>query len=337
MSVGLFGAWADFSYYKSHVISSATGSGTNYQVMITVHYGTGTDSGDDVYLNSNTQTDFDDVAFFDNDQSTQLDCWLQEKTDSDNAIFWVEVADDLSSSAVTIYVLYGDADGTSQSDGVSTFIFFDDFDDGSLSSSTWDDTTYGTISGGVLIVEGDPARGTLYSVPSLSCNNGLSIMSYMKIGDSVMDRCGIWKLYYDINNQTNYYSQTGYSGKITIVSKDGGVQPATSPYDATFTVGAYKLLESNYESDYWDTKWDGSSVNTFTTYVTDYSTYAPQLVLSKGADNGDYMYFDWVAIRQFVSTEPAHSTWGTETSTVTAIIIDQINGFDVSDIEFYVP
>ena len=41
-----------WSYRKSHVINSAAGAGTDYQVKIVVHYGSGADSGENVYLNS---------------------------------------------------------------------------------------------------------------------------------------------------------------------------------------------------------------------------------------------------------------------------------------------
>jgi len=101
-----------WQYRKSHVINSASGAGTNYQVRIKVHYGSGTDSGEDVYLNSHCRTDFGDVRFTDDDGATELDYWMEEKVDSDYAVFWVEVADDLSSSSATIYVYYGKSDAT---------------------------------------------------------------------------------------------------------------------------------------------------------------------------------------------------------------------------------
>jgi len=63
-----------WQYRKSHVINSASDAGTGYQVRIKAHYGSGTDSGEDVYLNSHCRTDFGDVRL----------------------VFWVEVADDLS-------------------------------------------------------------------------------------------------------------------------------------------------------------------------------------------------------------------------------------------------
>ena len=116
-----------WNYRKSHIINAATGAGTNYQKQITVHYGAGSDSDDDVYLNGKCKTDFGDIRFTDNDETTLLDYWLESKVDSDNAIFWVEVADSLESAAQTIYIYYGNAGVSTTSSGADTFLFFDDF------------------------------------------------------------------------------------------------------------------------------------------------------------------------------------------------------------------
>ena len=94
---------------KSHIINNATGAGTLYPIKIIVHKGTGTDSGPDVYLGTLVRDDFKDVRFTDNDGSTVLDCFMETFTSGSVATFWVEVADDLSSAAVTIYVYYDKA------------------------------------------------------------------------------------------------------------------------------------------------------------------------------------------------------------------------------------
>jgi len=131
-------AWLiGWTYRKSHVINYAAGAGTLYQKQITVHYGSGTDGDDDVYLNSHSRTDFSDVRFTDDDGTTLLDYWMEEKVDSDHAVFWVEVADDLSSSNATIYVYYGKSDATTTSNFDNTFIFGDPFDNTTLNTVRW--------------------------------------------------------------------------------------------------------------------------------------------------------------------------------------------------------
>jgi hypothetical protein len=117
--MGWLSGW---TYRKSHVINPASGAGTNYQVKITVHYGSGTDSGGDVYLNGKCRTDFGDIRFTKSDGETLLDYWMEIKVDGDNAVFWVEVADDLSYTPQTIYVYYGNPSATTTSSDVDTFI-----------------------------------------------------------------------------------------------------------------------------------------------------------------------------------------------------------------------
>ena len=133
-----------WNYRKSHVINYAAGAGTLYQKQVTVHYGSGTDGDDDVYLNSHSRTDFGDVRFTDDDGSTLLDYWMEEKVDSDYSIFWVKVADDLSTVAVTVYVYYGKADATTISNGTDTFLQFDHFDGSEVPPTGWTLTLIGT-------------------------------------------------------------------------------------------------------------------------------------------------------------------------------------------------
>jgi len=54
-----------YNYRKSHVIENATGAGTNYQIKIVTYLGSGTDSGENVYLGGKARSDFADVRFTD--------------------------------------------------------------------------------------------------------------------------------------------------------------------------------------------------------------------------------------------------------------------------------
>jgi len=132
--MGWLSGW---SYRKFHVINPSSGAGINYQIKIVAHYGGGSDSGEDVYLNGKCRTDFGDVRFTGDDGTTLLDYWMQEKVDSDYAVFWIEIADDLSTNSATIYIYYGKADATTTSNFDNTFIFGDPFDSPTLDSSRW--------------------------------------------------------------------------------------------------------------------------------------------------------------------------------------------------------
>jgi len=122
----------DWSHREKHqIIGSTVGSLTNYPVSITVHYGSGSDTDDDIYCDEKCRTDFGDIRFTAYNGSTLLDYWLQEKIDSDYAVFWVEVDEIPKAPAwAIIYVYYGNASATysdPQQHGKDTFTAFDDF------------------------------------------------------------------------------------------------------------------------------------------------------------------------------------------------------------------
>ena len=124
-----------WGYRKSHVVGYAAGAGVNYQKRIRVHYGSGTDNDENVYCGSHCKADFGDVRFTCGDGLTLLDYWLESKVDGDCAVFWVEVADDLSAVDQTIYIYYGNAAAATKSNGVNTFPLFND-----ASIAGWDQT-----------------------------------------------------------------------------------------------------------------------------------------------------------------------------------------------------
>ena len=119
----------DWDYRKSHIINGSTvGLLTNYPIRIVVHYGSGIDSGEDVYLYNSSRSDFGDVRFTGSDGSTQLDYWIEERTDGNYAVFWVEVDRiDASPGSGTVYIYYGNNAATTTSNGKNTFDWFDDF------------------------------------------------------------------------------------------------------------------------------------------------------------------------------------------------------------------
>ncbi|MHA2265945.1 MAG: DUF2341 domain-containing protein, partial [Candidatus Thorarchaeota archaeon] len=105
------------------------GAGHDYQVKIVVYFGAGVDSGDVVYCGNYCRTDFGDIFFTDNDGVTELAYWMEDFYPSENATFWVKLKDTLDYDQ-SIYLYFGNPDQPSVSDGESTFIVWDDFDDG---------------------------------------------------------------------------------------------------------------------------------------------------------------------------------------------------------------
>ncbi len=171
-------------YRKSHSLNSASGAGTNYQIKIKAHYGSRTDNGEDVYLNYNSRADFGDIRFTDDDGITELDYWMEEKVDGDYAIFWVQVADDLSLSSQTIYVYYGKSSVSTTSNGINTFIFFDDFSGSSLDTNKWDllDGDVGIANSSLEITGTTGNRGSIRTSQTFS--SGVALHSKAKGSDA---------------------------------------------------------------------------------------------------------------------------------------------------------
>lgn len=144
-----------WDYRKSHTIIHSSGAGTNYQIKFRVNFGSGTDYGWDVYLNSHSQTDFSDVRFTRSDGNTELDYFREKHTASDFAWFWVEIAADLSSSDVTIYIYWGKSGTLTTSNIKNTMCWGSDFEDGNLND--WDTKTGWSLGGS------DPIQYTWYA------------------------------------------------------------------------------------------------------------------------------------------------------------------------------
>jgi len=136
---GAGGAWlSGYGYRKQITIEGSTaGAQTDYQMKLIVHKGSGSDSGDDVYLNNHCRDDFNDVRFTKSDGTTELDHWRESYVEGDYAVFWIEF-DSIPESpdCANFYIYYDKADAASASNGVNTFIVFDDFEDTDFSDWT---------------------------------------------------------------------------------------------------------------------------------------------------------------------------------------------------------
>jgi hypothetical protein len=248
----------DWSYRKAHVINSASGAGINYQIKIRAHYGNGTDSGEDVYLNTHSRTDFGDVRFTDDDGTTELDYWMEEKVDGNSAVFWVEVVDDLSSQDQTIYIYYGNNDATTISNGENTFELFDNSK--TFNATKWttpiDDAYRGwTIENGSLVfftgtrgkTKGWNVGQQAISQNSFPLDNRVfETRVKMKEGGTI----------YDPNNYRNKKAMLGLSVRIGRVDRRGyGRHEGLNHW---LKVNSYGTEAQIFWSE---TPWDGSQTN----------------------------------------------------------------------------
>jgi hypothetical protein len=118
---------------KITLTGGSSGAQTDYQIKLDVTY------------DADMQVDFDDLRFTKADGTTLLDAWLESKTDSTSAVVWVKTDTPANTVEADIYMYYGNSGAASDWDIAATFIFGDDFEDGTLDA--WQQTTNGSVSG----------------------------------------------------------------------------------------------------------------------------------------------------------------------------------------------
>jgi hypothetical protein len=316
---------SDWHYYKSHVINSQSGAGTGYQTRVVVHLGSGSDLGENVYLNGKCQADFDDIRFTSSDGTTLLDYW-KESSNDEEAVFWVRLTDNLSNSNCTIYLYYGADAAGSLSNGVSTFpALFTDFDGDSLPEG-WqvDGDTFGTmnIEDSLLKLTGEAGSSGTWK------QRGVSTTSPVWQNDQALMYRVDSMNYYPTNDRHLWYlGGEAYNYYVEFYS-----------YGDVINVRDYNVIDyyspANWTGDevIWLAKQSGNNGNAFyylngtlieiidgtglhpTHQFPDLTVYFKARQGASAIPNVDYVNVDWVAIRNFVYPEPTHGEWGEEVS-----------------------
>ncbi|RJP88876.1 MAG: DUF2341 domain-containing protein [Desulfobacteraceae bacterium] len=313
-----------WNYRKSHIINAAAGAGTNYQIRITANYGAGTDSGETVYLNSLCRTDFADIRFVASDGITELSYWMEEPVATGvQAVFWVKVSDDLSAVNQSIYVYYGNASATTTSNGLNTFIFFDDFN-ATLNLTKWarqsvqgvyprtepvGAETYLRDGGGVTA---NPYGWTcLGSQPSYTgFQNNAVEFRYRVAANGISE----------VSFRGNFAANTGYKGRSDQRPTEGqsfllrpyqvGVWTIITPPGQDVVIPAINTWYRGTITAF-NTAFNYYRNNVLRRTVTN-ATYAGPGQISLQNHYGSYTDYDWVSVRKFVNPQPAHSSWGAQ-------------------------
>lgn len=125
--------WYNQSWSKRQRVrltTTGTSTLTNVQVKISVPY------------DADMQSDFDDLRFTDSSGTTSIASWTESHITSATATVWVKIASLPASSFADVFMYYGNAGATASSSGTSTFLFFDDFEDASLSEYSGNTTLF---------------------------------------------------------------------------------------------------------------------------------------------------------------------------------------------------
>jgi len=256
------------------------------------------------------RTDFGDIRFTKSDKVTQLNYWIEEKVDGDYAIFWVKLDNiPASPNSVTIYLYYGNPSATTTSNGDDTFIFFDDFEGGTLEK--W------TEKNGEVIDD-----GTGNKVCRLTAEVKNSIKATVP--------------HSNVSLEFKYQMKSiGPNGP----RLDARIRMVTSRfYTSTQEVGAYdyghkirkyvdgvwtKLADNNvnsYTLDVWYNNYmRASGTSLFALVAQGPSLSATDSELSSGDyiqfvtwGSGNVLWLDDVRLRKYIYPEPSHGDWGSE-------------------------
>ncbi|MEA1906512.1 MAG: DUF2341 domain-containing protein, partial [Euryarchaeota archaeon] len=269
---------------------------SNYQINLTIDH------------ESEMQSDFDDLRFFD-ESGSELPYWTLHKTDGVNATVWVNVSS-IPAGSSTIHIYYGNAAATSRSDGDATFEFFDDFSD----LDKW--TQYGTgnitatTHGGRSVVKfGGCNEGRISTDIQVSGNMSIErmIKNYGGARDCD-DWCGIiadgvarvWR--YSDNNINKFAGTTGDAatsqnhGVWNYYSGSGTSSTGTGTITQDWKLHSITRLGTTIESIY-----DGETRSITPSNVL-VAGYVQILNDADAADRG--VYIDWIRIRKYTTSEP---------------------------------
>jgi len=307
-----------YAYRKSHVINAASGAGTLYQIPIIIHSGSGTDSGNDVYLNGHALNFPNDIRITKDDGTTLLDHFCEDLT-ADPAKFWLEESDDLSSVNRTIYVYYGKSGDATASNGANTFLFFDhftSFDTTTIWSAVHQEGSQTITDGTILDFQTDNYPNALTDywrvVSQASHSPPFALMTRMKqkFDYARETMAGL------VQTATSSYSPTCECLHFRNVRyenwKSRSYVSAEVVTDLGVTAIDYHVLTVGYISGSHALFYiDGVQKADHTTQVPTSNQIIQYYFKATSTSQAGFL-IDWVAKRKFVYPEPTHGSWGSE-------------------------
>ena len=238
----------------------------------------------------------------------------------DYATFWVEVSSDLSTISQTIYIYYGKSDATSLSNGINTFLAFDNFDDNSISgdwSSIETDAgcnqteTNGEMQLG-LVGGGWQCSGVYWNALSRKLSDGMRITwdmkqsgtSYAILAITPDTTTAFWD---QIVNTTDLHFATSSPFR-ALGGNTSGLWDEASSADDCITYHKYELtLENTNITVSVDNVLKFNDAHSI--QWVDQVAYTRFMAMYTGTQ---IAYFDNFYMTKYVSPEPVHGTWGNQ-------------------------
>lgn len=312
-----------WSYRIRHTIQGQPGAGTNYVERFYVFYGSGTSSGDYVYLNGMCETDFDDVRFTASD-GTVLAHWREYYVSSTRAVFWVEITANLNETQY-IYIYYGNSEATDASNGDNTFLLFDHFE--SWDSAKWNDqyTTTGsrTVENSYLKLATSGSDTGIRTVSSDDTFGKFTAVRF-KLADYLWraDRRFIMGYYDDPDDfhvtGTGVYFYQQVSSQGYVENELNGLYTGGA-YDGLYDTDAFEWKRNDTWSRF-DTQsfylsspsWVDIRIDSIGDYCHDVLCPISFTIETLTGSLDTYMWIDWVFVRPYIDPEPTHGSYGNQ-------------------------
>ncbi len=330
--------WYDQNWSKRkrvRINNNATSSEVNIEVKFNVVY------------DSDMQSDFDDLRFTDSSGTTSIPYWIESLTAAASSTVWVKVPALPASGMADIFMYYGHATVAGGTSGTSTFKFFDDFEDGSMSEYSGNTTLFEQSTAfnyertrGIDASLGNEASGkTTDGIGQMSAGVGrdttIRFFQYIDIAAGGSNEpCFLFAIQSPITLHQNYaVCLTPFSGtdKVVIAKNaanngrnDGATQLATT--SVTYATGWYEAsinwLSNNQINV---TVYDSAGSVFATTSATDSSYTSGGIGFAYWGQHGGW---DIPSAREYIATAPgavfgleqadSGATWKTAENTTLA-------------------
>jgi hypothetical protein len=287
---------AGWTYRKTITIAgSVDGAQTDYQVMFRLEAGSGTDSGNTIYLNNHAETDFDDIRFTASNGSTELDHHITRRVNGSYCEVWVKIPSiPADPSTMNIVLQYGNSGASSASDIKNTFVRAIDPDVDTpvdVSSQFESGQSFATNTVGVnniLFCGQGNDRGNVwksYTIPSIVFTNGGGLMLALEF-QSISGEAEICAIQFD-DQDTTIDASRGYQFDGTQAWGGRTMQQYTRD-------GSMQTLEQSIDINY-------TATRIFVVHDND-----------AGGNDPTNDTFNNIRIRKYTANEPSVSSVGTE-------------------------
>ncbi len=291
-----------FNSNVTHFINGSDSDLTDYQVKFTLWNTSGTSSGENVYLCSGTtQTDWDDIRFA-TVNNTCMDYWI-ESTNATSAVVWTEIPYIAfgTTNQTEMRIFYGNSSAVSVSNGDNTFLFFDHF--ASLGAVWAGDTGSASVSSSIVTISSGAAQSKyIYTTSGFPADT--VVRWYGQFPSTTSEYAS--EVGYMNNGRTlraliGKYINVAYINFYLTVKNAGGSSDTSTGYPRDANWHIFEVMRNSTSSVFGYVDVTGVIVST--------NVPTGDIPIGLFSYNQGQGKVDWILVRQYAATEPAHGTY----------------------------